>query len=114
MTMTDTAAESPRSLLPGSALVHVNCLNIFSTSFECVTGIKEELVQGKHQMKAQNQSAATAEQLEKLDIADRDTMGAVPRGEVQEGGDRQRGNALDWENAQHSGVGALIEHMSLQ
>ena len=60
-------------------------------------------------------SAATAEQLEKLGMADRDTMGAVPQhGGVQEGDKWKRGDVLDWNNAQHSGVGALIKYMPLQ
>ena len=69
-----------------------------------VTGCsKVDDVQDKHRAEAQDQASATAEQLEKVDITDSDTMGAGP----QQRGDQQRGDVLDPGSAQQSGVSAL-------
>ena len=76
-----------------------------STSFESAAGTKEELAQGKHNTEAQDRSAATAEQLEQLDIADGEVVGTgAQQGAKQQGPDQHAGGAVDWENTQHSQV----------
>ena len=74
--------------------------------FECVTGTEDELVQGKHDTEAQDQSAA--EQLEKLDIADSEAVGTeAQQGANQQGVDQHGSGAQDREDNQHS-VSALM------